>query len=36
MNMWFLKLILIITNSWTTCKMDIDEERISEQEEQTL
>ena len=29
-----LKLILIIANlnSWTTCKMDIDEERISEQE----
>lgn len=38
MNIWSFKLILIITNinSRTTCKMDLDEERISEQEGQTL
>ena len=38
MNIWSFKLILIITNinSWTTCNMDLDEERISEREGQTL
>ena len=38
MNIWSFKLILIITNinSQTTCNMDLDEERISEREGQTL
>ena len=38
MNIWSFKLILIITSihSRMTRKMDLDEERVSEQEGQTL
>lgn len=38
MNMYLLKLFLVIANlsSWTVCKMDTDEESISELGEQIL
>lgn len=38
MNMYLLKLILVIPNlnSWTVCKMDTDEESVSELGEQIL